>query len=258
MNNEVLVNMNEMFGELTTVITNDDKILFKANDILRSLGYSENNWRTTLSRKCKGVAKCNVPHPQNPDRKIEMNFITEGDVYRLIASSKLPSAEKFEHWVFDEILPSIRKHGAYMTNEVIERTLTDPDYLIQLATALKEERQARLLAEQKIEEQKPLVDFANQVSDTTSLIDMNQMAKLLKDENIPIGRNRLFEILRQKEILRNNNDPYQRYIESGYFKIKEGTYETPYGTKAYVKTFITGKGQIWITEKLRKEFGKVA
>nr|DAL67419.1 MAG TPA: KilAC domain protein [Caudoviricetes sp.] len=111
---------------------------------------------------------------------------------------------------------------------------------------------------QQIEEEKPLVDFANQVSDTTSLIDMNQMAKLLKDENIPIGRNRLFEILRQKEILRNNNEPYQRYIESGYFKIKEGTYETPYGTKAYVKTFITGKGQIWITEKLRKEFGKVA
>lgn len=111
---------------------------------------------------------------------------------------------------------------------------------------------------QQIEEDKPLVDFANQVSDTTSLIDMNQMAKLLKDENIPIGRNRLFEILRQKEILRNNNEPYQRYIESGYFKIKEGTYETPYGTKAYVKTFVTGKGQIWITEKLRKEFGKVA
>ena len=121
--------------------------------------------------------------------------------------------------------------------------------LIELATA-------PLL--QQIEEDKPLVDFANQVSDTTSLIDMNQMAKLLKDENIPIGRNRLFEILRQKEILRNNNEPYQRYIESGYFKVKEGTYETPYGTKAYVKTFVTGKGQIWITEKLRKEFGDVA
>lgn len=121
--------------------------------------------------------------------------------------------------------------------------------LIELATAP---------LHQQIEEQKPLVDFANQVSDTTSLIDMNQMAKLLKDENIPIGRNRLFEILRQKEILRNNNEPYQRYIESGYFKVKEGTYETPYGTKAYVKTFVTGKGQIWITEKLRKEFGNVA
>lgn len=111
---------------------------------------------------------------------------------------------------------------------------------------------------QKLEEQKPLVDFANQLSDTTSLIDMNQMAKLLKDEHIPIGRNRLFEILRQKEILRDNNEPYQRYIESGYFKVKEGAYNTPYGVKTYVKTLVTGKGQIWITEKLRKEFGQVA
>ena len=121
--------------------------------------------------------------------------------------------------------------------------------LIELATA-------PLL--QQIEEDKPLVDFANQVSDTTSLIDMNQMAKLLKDENIPIGRNRLFEILRKKEILRNNNEPYQKYIESGYFKVKENTYDTPYGTKTYIKTYVTGKGQIWITEKLRKEFGEVA
>lgn len=126
----------------------------------------------------------------------------------------------------------------------------------QLSEMEVKEATAPLL--QQIEEDKPLVDFANQVSDTTSLIDMNQMAKLLKDENIPIGRNRLFEILRQKEILRNNNEPYQKYIESGYFKVKEGTYETPYGTKAYVKTYVTGKGQIWITEKLRKELGKVA
>lgn len=121
--------------------------------------------------------------------------------------------------------------------------------LIELATAP---------LQRQIKEQEPLVDFANQVSDTTSLIDMNQMAKLLKDEHIPIGRNRLFEILRQKEILRNNNEPYQRYIESGYFKLKEGTFDTPYGTKTYCKTLITGKGQIWITEKLRKEFGEAA
>lgn len=238
MNNKIVKNTNDIFGELTTIIKDDGTVLFKANDILRSLGYSEGNWRSTLSRKCRCVSKCNVPHPQNQNKEIMMNFIPEGDVYRLIVSSKLPSAEKFESWVFDEVLPTIRKHGAYMTNEVIERTLTDPDYLIQLATALKEERQARQLAEQKIEEQKPLVDFANKVSDTTSLIDMNQMAKLLKDENIPIGRNRLFEILRKKEILRYNNEPYQKYIESGYFKVRESTYNTPYGTKTYVKPIL--------------------
>ena len=105
-----------------------------------------------------------------------------------------------------------------------------------------------------IEEQRPLVDFANKVSDSSNLIDMGKMAKLLKDENINIGRNRLFEWLRQKEILMKNNVPYQRYIEGGYFQVKESVYETPYGTKTNVTTFVTGKGQIYITEKLRKEW----
>ena len=252
MNNELEIFKNEEFGEVRTLLIND-KPYFCASDIAKVLGYS--NTRDAISRHCKGVVKSDIPTNSGIQN---VSFIPEGDIYRLIVKSKLPSAERFETWVMDEVLPTIRKHGAYMTNDVIERTLTDPDYLIQLATALKEERQARLVAEQKIEEDKPLVDFANQVSDTTSLIDMNQMAKLLKDENIPIGRNRLFEILRKKEILRNNNEPYQKYIESGYFKVKENTYDTPYGTKTYIKTYVTGKGQIWITEKLRKEFGEVA
>ena len=250
--NVVEIFNNEEFGQVRTLVI-DEKPYVLANDVARALGYSSP--KDAVSRHCKGAIKHR--YPTNGGEQ-EAKFIPEGDIYRLIMKSKLPNAEKFESWVMDEVLPTIRKHGAYMTNEVIERTLTYPDYLIQLATALKEERQARLVAEQKIEEDKPLVDFANQVSDTTSLIDMNQMAKLLKDENIPIGRNRLFEILRKKEILRNNNEPYQKYIESGYFKVKENTYDTPYGTKTYIKTYVTGKGQIWITEKLRKEFGEVA
>lgn len=250
----IVKNTNELFGELTTIIKEDGTVLFKANDILRSLGYSEGNWRSTLSRKCRCVSKCNVPHPQNKNKEIEMNFIPEGDVYRLIVSSKLPSAEKFESWVFDEVLPTIRKHGAYMTNEVIEKTLTDPDYLIQLATALKEERQARQLAEKKIEEQKPLVDFANQVTDTTDLIDMKTMAKLLKDKNINIGRNRLFEFLRIRGILMKDNQPYQQYVDSGYFKVNEYTYTNSFGqTKTNRQTFVTGKGQLYIMKKV-KEF----
>ena len=182
------------------------------------------------------------------------NFLTESGVYKLVFKSRKPEAERFSDWVADEVLPSIRKHGAYMTNDVIERTLTDPDYLIQLATALKEERQARLIAEQKIEEQRPLVEFADKVSNSSNLIDMGKMAKLLKDENINIGRNRLFEWLRKKDILMRNNIPYQRYIDGGYFQVKESTFETPYGTKTQQTTFVTGKGQIYITEKLRKEW----
>ena len=197
--NVVEIFNNEEFGQVRTLVI-DEKPYVLANDVARALGYKRP--ADAISAHCKGSVKHR--YLTNGGEQ-EAKFIPEGDIYRLIMKSKLPNAEKFESWVMDEVLPTIRKHGAYMTNEVIERTLTDPDYLIQLATALKEERQARLVAEQKIEEQKPLVDFANQVSDTTSLIDMNQMAKLLKDENILFGRNRLFEILRKKEILRNNN-----------------------------------------------------
>ena len=248
MNNELEIFKNEEFGEVRTLLIND-KPYFCASDIAKVLGYS--NTRDAISRHCKGVVKSDIPTNSGIQT---VSFIPEGDIYRLIVKSKLPNAEKFESWVMDEVLPTIRKHGAYMTNEVIERTLTDPDYLIQLATALKEERQARLIAEQKIEEQRPLVEFADKVSNSSNLIDMGKMAKLLKDENINIGRNRLFEWLRKKDILMRNNIPYQRYIDGGYFQVKESTFETPYGTKTQQTTYVTGKGQIYITEKLRKEW----
>ena len=248
MKNELEIFKNEDFGEIRTLLIND-KPYFCASDIAKVLGYS--NTRDAISRHCKGVVKSDIPTNSGIQT---VSFIPEGDIYRLIVKSKLPSAERFETWVMDEVLPTIRKHGAYMTNDVIERTLTDPDYLIQLATALKEERQARLIAEQKIEEQRPLVEFADKVSNSSNLIDMGKMAKLLKDENINIGRNRLFEWLRKKDILMRNNIPYQRYIDGGYFRVKESTFETPYGTKTQQTTFVTGKGQIYITEKLRKEW----
>ena len=99
-------------------------------------------------------AECGFPHKWGKD-----DYIPESLFYMLGFKAENERAVKYQQWLAIEVLPSIRKHGAYMTNEVIERTLTDPDYLIQLATALKEERQARKLAEEKIEEQKPLVDL---------------------------------------------------------------------------------------------------
>ena len=180
------------------------------------------------------------------------NFLTESGVYKLIFKSRKPSAERFSDWVADEVLPSIRKHGAYMTQETLEKALTSPDFLIRLATKLKEEQEARKQAEFKLEEQEPLVAFANKVSDSSNLIDMGKLAKLLNDEHIKIGRNKLFQWLREQKILMKNNIPYQRYIDSGYFQVKESTFKTPYGEKTAQTTYVTGKGQIYITEKLRK------
>ena len=249
--NEIEIFKNEEFGQVRTLEI-DGKPYFVASDIAKALGYKRPN--DAISAHCRYTAKHSIPHPQSKTKTMDVNVIPEGDLYRLITNSELPAAEKFESWIFDEVLPTIRKHGAYMTNDVIERTLTDPDYLIQLATALKEERQARQLAEQTIEKQKPLVDFANQVSDTTDLIDMKTMAKLLKDENINIGRNRLFEFLRMKGILMKDNQPYQQYIDAGYFKVNEYTYTNSFGqTKTNRQTFVTGKGQLYITKKV-KEF----
>ena len=190
--NEIKIFRNEEFGEIRTVII-DGEPWFVGKDISIKLGYSDpkDAIRKHVDAEDKQlIQKGQIATLEIPNRGI--NIINESGLYALIFGSKLESANRFKHWVTSEILPSIRKHGVYMTNEVIERTLTDPDYLIQLATALKEERQARKLAEEKIEQQKPLVDFANQVSDTTDLIDMKTMAKLLKDNNINIGRNRLF------------------------------------------------------------------
>ncbi len=134
----------------------------------------------------------------------------------------------------------------------LEKAWNTPEQVMARALKLADKTIKNL--ELTIEEQRPLVDFANKVSDSSNLIDMGKMAKLLKDEHINIGRNRLFEWLRRKEILMRNNMPYQRYVDGGYFRVKESTYETPYGTKTQQTTYVTGKGQIYITEKLRKEY----
>ena len=247
---ELEIFKNEEFGEVRTVMI-DDKPYFVANDIASALGYKRP--ADAVSAHCKGSVK--YRYLTNGGQQ-EVKIIPEGDVYRLIIKSKLPNAQKFESWVMDEVLPAIRKHGAYMTEQTIEKALTSPDFLIQLAPQLKQEQEARKLAEQTIEKQKPLVEFANKVSDSYNVIDMGRMAKLLKDEHINIGRNRLFQWLRQKEILMTNNIPYQRYIDAGYFQVKESTYETPFGTKTQQTTYVTGKGQLYITEKLRTESAK--
>lgn len=244
--NELQIFENSEFGSVRTVDFNG-KTYFVANDVAKALGYVET--AKAIRTHCKGVSEMDIPTNGGIQK---VKIITEGDIYRLVIKSKLPEADKFERWIFDEVLPSIRKHGLYAVDELIN----NPELAIKAFTALKEEREKRLAAEQVIEEQRPLVDFANKVSDSSNLIDMGKMAKLLKDEHINIGRNRLFDWLRRKEILMRNNIPYQRYIDDGYFQVKESVYQTPYGTKTQQTTFVTGKGQIYITEKLRKEYKK--
>ena len=106
----------------------------------------------------------------------------------------------------------------------------------------------------KIEEDKPLVDYAETIIQSSDSIDIGTFAKVVKDENIPLGRNKLFDWLRINKMLMKNNVPYQRYIDNKYFEVIEYTYNTPYGEKIGFKTLITGVGQVKIVEKLKKEY----
>ena len=184
----------------------------------------------------------------------EMTAVSESGLYAVILRSDKPQAKPFRKWVTTEILPTIRRTGGYVANEdmFIENYLPflDEPYrnLFRLQMVFIDKLNERIRHDQ------PLVEFANQVSNTDNLIDMNAMSKLAIEENIPIGRNRMFRWLRKNKILMSDNLPYQKYIERGYFSVKESVFETGTMTKTYQQTYVTGKGQAYIIGRLRKEF----
>jgi len=168
--------------------------------------------------------------------------------------SDKPQAEPFQDWVCGEVLPSIRKHGAYMTNDTLEKALTSPDFLIQLATNLKEEQQKRIEAEQKIRSDAPKVLFADAVSTSRRSCLIAELAKILQQNGIKIGQNRLFEWLRKNGYLCQKgqyyNQPSQKSMELGLFEIKQTTINKPDGSVLVsTTTKVTGKGQIYFVDK---------
>lgn len=182
------------------------------------------------------------------------NVISEAGLYALVLGSRKPEAKAFKRWITHEVIPTIRKHGAYMTPETIEKTLLNPDYIIQLATTLKGEMEKRKQLEAKVEKDKPLVQFAEHVGSTSDCLSIRQFSKIVRDESIKIGEKRLFQWLREKKYLDAKNVAYQRYIESGYFNVREVTKNTVVGAKIFPQTLVTGKGQIYLLSKLREEF----
>lgn len=252
--NELQIFTNEMFGELRTIEENG-KMLFCGSDVARALGYS--NPRDALLRHCKGVVKHDVGVETGTKadgtaavQTVAMSFISEGDVYRLITHSKLPAAERFERWVFDEVLPTIRKHGMYAVDELI----ANPDLGIAALTALKEERAKTKELEAQIEQDKPKVLFANAVEASKSSILIGDLAKLLKQNGVDTGQKRLFDQLRQEGYLMKGgsayNMPTQRSMEMGLFEVKESTVNNPDGSIRINRTTkVTGKGQTYFINK---------
>lgn len=231
--NELQIFENEEFGKVRTIEI-DGKPYFSASDVAKALGYS--NVHDAIGRHCKGVVKHDTPTNSGIQ---PINFIPEGDIYRLIVRSQLPSAERFEAWVFDEVLPSIRKTGGYHLPQTYAEALRE--------LADKTEEAEKLALENK--ELKPKAEFFVAVTDSKDAIPMADVAKVL---DMGIGRNKLFDFLRKQNILMENNRPYQKYIDAGYFRVVEQKFDKGYGEIGInIKTLVFQRGVDFIRKKIR-------
>lgn len=254
--NKIQIFQNEQFGKVRITMNENDEPLFCLADVAKALGYS--NPAKAVIDHCKGVTVLETP-TQSGIQPIK--YGKESEVYRLTMKSKLPNAEKFQDWVCDEVLPSIRKHGAYMTQETLEKALTSPDFLIRLATNLKEEKQKRIeaeqkaeLAEQTIKSNAPKVLFADAVSTSQRSCLVAELAKILQQNGVNIGQSRLFTWMRENGYLCSKgqyyNQPTQKSMDLGLFELKQTTINKPDGSiLVSTTTKVTGKGQVYFVNK---------
>lgn len=254
--NELQIFKSNEFGEIRTVTKNNEP-WFIATDVCSALDISNTSQALTrLDDDEKNTIILNEGIG-NPNKSI----VSEYGLYNLILASRKKEAKKFKRWITHEVIPSIRKYGAYMSSEVIEKTLSDPDYLIRLATNLKEEKAKRALAEAQIERDKPKVLFADTVSASNQSCLVGELAKLISQEAIrrgeitkKIGQNNLFAWMRSNGYLcksgERKNQPLQQYVEQGLFELKKGSYVDSNGSNITTTTTkVTGKGQIYFVNK---------
>ena len=252
--NDLQIFKNSEFGEIRTVTKNNEP-WFVAIDVCNALDLK--NPTVSVGRLDEDeVTKFNLGGLSG-----ESNIVSEYGLYNLILASRKKEAKKFKRWITHDVIPTIRKHGAYMSSEVIEKTLSDPDYLIRLATNLKEEKAKRALAEAQIERDKPKVLFADTVSASNKSCLVGELAKLISQEairrgeiNKKIGQNNLFAWMRSSGYLcksgERKNQPLQQYVEQGLFELKKGSYVDSNGSNITTTTTkVTGKGQIYFVNK---------
>ncbi len=253
--NELQIFENADFGSVRTLMINDAPY-FVGKDVAEILGYT--NSSKALADHVDDEDKLNNESLSSLGQRGGW-LINESGLYSLILSSKMPNAKKFKHWVTAEVLPSIRKHGAYMTPETLEQAILNPDTMIQLCTALKEEREKRTVLEHQAEKDKPKVLFADAVTASHTSILVGELAKILKQNGVDIGQNRLFAVLREKGYLikRKGTDwnmPTQRSMEMKLFEIKETVISHADGHTSVNKTVkVTGTGQQYFINLFLKD-----
>ena len=249
-------------GNQVRTVTIDGETCFVATDVTSILGLT--NTTVALSRLDNDErSKFNL------GRQGEANVVNEYGLYELIIASRKPEAHEFKRWIAHDVLPTIRKHGAYMTPAKIEEVLTDPDTIIKLATQLKQEREGRLLAEHQNIINRPKVLFADAVSVSDTPILIGELAKILKQNGVEtlevdgktlaMGPNNLFKWMRANGYLINRkgtdyNSPTARAMNMGLFRIKESTHVSGDGVVKITKTpKVTGKGQQYFVNKFLGE-----
>lgn len=239
-------------NQLRTILINGDPY-FVGKDAATAIGYK--NFRDALKAHVKSKYK-RESRITTPYGAQTMTVISEPGLYQLASESKLPSAGPFQDWVYEDVLPSIRKHGAYMTGETIESILQDPENGAKLLLTLSRERKARQEAEGQVAEMRPKALFADAVSTSRSTILVGELAKILRQNGIDIGQNRLFQWLREHGYLINRkgsdrNMPTQRAVDMGLFRIKESSHVNSNGVVVTTKTpKVTGKGQQYFINKM--------
>lgn len=236
-------------GDAVRTLLRDNEPYFVGKDVAEILGYS--NPRDALSKHVdsddKGVAKCDTLGGTQ-----QTTIINESGLYSLILSSKLPKAKEFKHWVTSEVLPTIRKHGAYMTDAKAAAIVTDKGSLADLLQQAAEQLKRKDI---QIEQMKPKALFADAVSTSDTPILVGELAKILHQNGVSMGQNRMFRWLRDNGYLISKkgtsyNMPTQRAMELGLFKIKENAITHSDGHVTITKTpKVTGKGQVYFVNK---------
>lgn len=237
------------FGQVRTVVK-DGLPWFVATDVCKALDLG--NTSQALSRLDtdeKGVISNDTPGGVQ-----QVLTVNEPGLYALVLGSRKPEARAFKRWITHEVLPSIRQHGFYGTEAAIERMLADPDMAIQMLTAYREERSARQRLEAQAAENAPKVLFAEAVAASDQSILVGELAKLLKQNGVEVGQNRLFEWLRRDGYLmkygESRNMPTQYAMENGWMEIKERAIHNPDGSIRLTRTpKVTGRGQQYFIDR---------
>ncbi|MCO6527808.1 MAG: phage antirepressor [Lactobacillus sp.] len=229
-------------------LTIDEKPYFVGKDVADILGYKNGSRDINAHVDEEDRLRYQI---STAGQLREQTIINESGLYSLIMSSKLPTAKKFKRWVTSEVLPAIRKHGAYMTDQKIEEVLTDPDTIIQLATQLKEEREARLIAEQQVNELKPKATYYDRILANPALVTITVIAKDYGMSGAAMNK-KLHELgvqYRQGNIWLL----YSKYQKLGWTQSETHMIERNDGTeKAVVNTKWTQKGRLGLYELLKQ------